>query len=128
MKYLRILFIGIICCLLFQAKAQSNGDRTTSEIEYAVNLIRRISPTYMWDSWRFRDIMYEKESNTVYFVIQLKNIDNYEWIKGISEDATSLTLRCEKNDVNTERVATVGLLLGEQKEFVTIKQSAKKNN
>ena len=72
MKYLRILFIGIICCLSFQAMAQSNGERTTSEIEYAVKQISRICPTYMWDSWRFRDIMYEKESNTVYFVIQLK--------------------------------------------------------
>ena len=76
MKHLRILFLGIICCLSFQAMAQSNGERTTSEIEYAVNQIRRICPTYMWDSWRFRDIMYEKESNTVYFVIQLKNWEN----------------------------------------------------
>ena len=72
MKYLRILFIGIICCLSFQAMAQSNGERATSEIEYAVKQISRICPTYMWDSWRFRDIMYEKESNTVYFIIQLR--------------------------------------------------------
>ena len=76
MKHLRILFLGIICCLSFQAMAQSNGERTTSEIEYAVKQISRICPTYMWDSWRFRDIMYEKESNTVYFVIQLKNWEN----------------------------------------------------
>ena len=76
MKYLRILFTGIICCLSFQAMAQSNGERTTSEIEYAVKQISRICPTYMWDSWRFRDIMYEKESNTVYFVIQLKKWKN----------------------------------------------------
>lgn len=52
------------------------------------------------------------------------NIDDYEWIKGVSEDATSITLRCEKNDVNTERIATVELILGEQKEVVTIKQAA----
>lgn len=76
MKHLRILFLGIICCLSFQAMAQSNGERTTSEIEYAVKQISRICPTYMWDSWRFRDIIYEKESNTVYFVIQLKNWKN----------------------------------------------------
>ena len=53
------------------------------------------------------------------------NIDNYEWIKGISEDATSITLRCEKNDVNTERIATIELILGEKKDTVTIKQVAK---
>ena len=53
------------------------------------------------------------------------NIDNYEWIKGISEDATSITLRCEKNDVNTERIATIELILGEKKDSVTIKQAAK---
>lgn len=53
------------------------------------------------------------------------NIDNYKWIKEISEDAASITLSCEKNDVNTERIATVELILGEQKEIVTIKQAAK---
>ncbi len=72
MKLFRILFIGIICCLSIQANAQSNDKRAISEIEYAVKQISRICPTYMWDSWKFRDIMYEKESNTVYFVIQLK--------------------------------------------------------
>ena len=75
MKHLRILFLGIICCLSFQVKAQSNSE-ATSEIEYAVKQISRICPTYMWDSWKFRDIMYEKESNTVYFVIQLKKWKN----------------------------------------------------
>ena len=72
MKHLRILFIGIICCLSIQANAQDNGDKAVSEIDYAVKQISRICPTYMWDSWRFRDIMYEKESNTVYFIIQLR--------------------------------------------------------
>ena len=65
MKHLRILFLGIICYLSFQAMAQSNGEMTTSEIEYAVKQISRICPTYMWDSWKLRDIKYEKESNTV---------------------------------------------------------------
>ena len=49
---------------------------TTSETKYTVKQISRICPTYMWDSWKFRDIMYEKESNTVYFVIQLKKWKN----------------------------------------------------
>ena len=73
MTRLRIFFIAIMCCLIVKTNAQSNDERAIREIEQAVKQISRICPTYMWDSWRFRDIMYEKESNTVYFVIQLKN-------------------------------------------------------
>lgn len=73
MKIIKILFVAIVCCVAIDTNAQSNGDRNISEIEYAVKQIGRICPTYMWDSWTFRDIMYEKELNTVYFVIQLKN-------------------------------------------------------
>lgn len=82
MKIYKILFLVIICSLSSQANAQSNEERAISEIEYAVKQISRICPTYMWDSWKFRDIMYEKESNTVYFVIQLK-----KW-KNVSESIT----------------------------------------
>ena len=89
MKYLRILFIGIICCLSIQTKAQSNEEGTTSEIEYAVKQISRICPTYMWDSWKFRDIMYEKELNTVYFIIQ-----PYKW-KKVNESITPEKMRQE---------------------------------
>ncbi len=46
---------------------------STSEVEYAVECIQRICPTVVWDSWTFRDIMYDKESKTVLMVIQLKN-------------------------------------------------------
>lgn len=48
-------------------------DSSTTEVEYAVECIQRICPTVMWDSWTFRDIMYDKESKTVLMVIQLKN-------------------------------------------------------
>lgn len=48
-------------------------NNSTSEVEYAVECIERICPTVMWDSWTFRNIMYDKESKTVLMVIQLKN-------------------------------------------------------
>lgn len=82
MKNLRMLLLVVICCLSIQANAQDNGDKAVSEIDYAVKQISRICPTYMWDSWKFRDIMYEKESNTVYFIIQLR-----KW-KDVNESIT----------------------------------------
>lgn len=54
------------------------------------------------------------------------NIDSYEWINGISEDATSITISCDKNEGTAERIAKIELILGEKKEIVTIKQTAKK--
>ena len=48
-------------------------DRSMSETEYGVTCIQRICPTVMWDSWTFRDIMYDKESKTVLLVVQLAN-------------------------------------------------------
>lgn len=79
MKICRLLFIAIICSASIQINAQNNDGRNVSEIDYAVKQINRICPTYMWDSWKFRDIMYEKELNTVYFVIQLKNWRGDKW-------------------------------------------------
>lgn len=67
MKIIKILFIAIVCSVAIDTNAQSNGDRNISEIEYAVKRIGRIYPTYMWDSWKFRDVMCEKELNTVNF-------------------------------------------------------------
>lgn len=75
MTRLRIFFIAIMCCLTVKTNAQSNDERAIREIEHAVKQISRICPTYMWDSWTFRDVGYEKESNTVYFVIQLNSWD-----------------------------------------------------
>lgn len=76
MKILRILFLAIICCVSIQTYAQTNDNKAISEIEYAVKQINRICPTYMWDSWKFRDIMYEEELKTIYFVIQLESWEN----------------------------------------------------
>lgn len=53
------------------------------------------------------------------------NIDNYAWIKKVSEDARSIMLKFDENDVNIERKAEIELILGDRKEIVTIKQAAK---
>lgn len=45
----------------------------TNEVELGVEGIARLCPTGMWDHWTFRDIVYDKECNTVVFVIQLNS-------------------------------------------------------
>lgn len=70
MKILRFLFIAIFCIASINTNAENNDESKVSEIEYAVKQINRICPTYMWDSWYFRDIIYDRKLNTVYFVIQ----------------------------------------------------------
>ena len=42
------------------------------EIKYGVKQISRICPTFMWDSWSFKGISYDKEKNIVTITIQMK--------------------------------------------------------
>lgn len=48
----------------------------TNDVELGVEGISRLCPTGMWDHWTFRDIAYDKGSNTVVFVIQLNSLDD----------------------------------------------------
>lgn len=64
----KLLFIVIIS-LPINNYAQSYNNSDLNEIEYAVKQMNRICPTYMWKSWKFREIIYEKDSNTICFVI-----------------------------------------------------------
>lgn len=48
-----------------------DSESARSDVELCVEGIHRICPTGMWDHWTFRDIMFDRESNTVLFVIQL---------------------------------------------------------
>lgn len=75
MKKCIAIFVFVVNSIL-QVSAMTKlkePDSSTTEVEYAVECIQRICPTVMWDSWTFRDIMYDKESKTVLMVIQLKN-------------------------------------------------------
>ena len=48
-----------------------DSETAANEVELGVEGISRLCPTGLWDHWTFRDIMYDNESNTVVFVIQL---------------------------------------------------------
>lgn len=50
-----------------------DSDTAKSEVELGVECIQRLCPTGMWDHWTFRDIMFDRDSNTVLLVIQLNN-------------------------------------------------------
>ncbi len=51
----------------------ADSDSAKSEVELDVEGIQRLCPTGMWDHWTFRDIMFDRDSNTVLLVIQLNN-------------------------------------------------------
>lgn len=73
-KYFAIFILVTVSILQVSAMTRlKEPNSSTSEVEYAVECIQRICPTVVWDSWTFRDIMYDKESKTVLMVIQLKN-------------------------------------------------------
>lgn len=57
-----------------------DSETAKSEVELGVEGIQRLCPTGMWDHWTFRDIMFDRESNTVLLVIQLNSLseENYE--------------------------------------------------
>lgn len=50
-----------------------DSETAKSEVELGVEGIQRLCPTGMWDHWTFRDIMFDRESNTVLLVIQLNS-------------------------------------------------------
>jgi len=51
----------------------ADSQTARSEVELGVEGIQRLCPTGMWDHWTFRDIMFDRESNSVRLVIQLNN-------------------------------------------------------
>ncbi|MCM1141404.1 MAG: hypothetical protein NC453_22780 [Muribaculum sp.] len=48
-----------------------DSETAKAEVELGVEGIQRLCPTGMWDHWIFRDIMFDRESNTVLLVTQL---------------------------------------------------------
>lgn len=70
-----IFFLALFfCCSVCSAATIFPDSQTASNaVELGVEGISRLCPTGMWDHWSFRDIVYDKESNTVVFVIQLNS-------------------------------------------------------
>ena len=56
----------------------------TEEIRYGVDQISRICPTFIWDSWTFIGLDFNKEKNTVTMTLQLK--DKSEQKKSVSSE------------------------------------------
>ncbi len=50
-----------------------DSDTAKSEVELGVEGIQRLCPTGMWDHWTFRNILFDRDSNTVVLVVQLNS-------------------------------------------------------
>lgn len=76
MKTKLLMLTVFIAVSISQAPASTifpDSRTATNAVELGVEGIARLCPTGMWDHWTFRDIVYDKENNTVVFVIQLNS-------------------------------------------------------
>ncbi len=86
----KVVFCFIVA--LFQAISSSaaplypDSETAASEVELGVEGIQRICPTGMWDHWTFRDIKFDRESNSVALYIQLRS-----WSERQEEKAGQVT-------------------------------------
>lgn len=89
MKRLILIMVMVVFTLIHSYSKPLFPDSETakSEVELGVEGIHRLCPTGLWDHWTFRDIMFDRESNTVLLVIQLNNWEeqNDEKAKQASE-------------------------------------------
>lgn len=72
------IFIAIIAAILTFTVSQAkelfpDSETAKNDVELGVEGIARLCPTGLWDHWTFRDIVYDRDSNTVVFVIQLNS-------------------------------------------------------
>lgn len=85
MKFTAVLIFAL-CSLMASAATLFPDSKTASNnIELGVEGVSRLCPTGMWDHWTFRDIVYDKENNTVVFLVQLNNWDAERDDKKITE-------------------------------------------
>lgn len=70
---MRRIFLTVFICWVSLFVWANNTAEEKSDIEYAINQINRICPTYIWDSWTFKEISYDGKNNTVVFVIQFES-------------------------------------------------------
>lgn len=74
MKMKLSMLFAFIAIGIFDIEASTlfpDSRTATNAVELGVEGIARLCPTGLWDHRTFRDIVYDKESNTVVFVIQL---------------------------------------------------------
>ena len=76
-------FITIFTVLISAISSNASGNLPLSikepsfdnEYQYAVEMIQRICPTIMWDSWVFRQIWFDEEDNTIIMAVQPYSFD-----------------------------------------------------
>lgn len=81
-----LIFLVLWSTLASATTIYPDSRTATNEVELGVEGIARLCPTGMWDHWTFRDIVYDKECNTVVFVIQLNSWDEKRNSKGITAE------------------------------------------
>lgn len=72
---LALIFLVLWSTLASATTIFPDSKTATNDIELGVECIVRLCPTGLWDHWMFRDVVYDKESSTVMFVIQLNSWD-----------------------------------------------------
>ena len=70
---LALIFLVLWSTLAYATTIFPDSKTATKDVELGVEGVARLCPTGMWDNWTFRDIVYDKESKTVVFVIQLNS-------------------------------------------------------
>lgn len=86
----RIFWLVLLVTTIFPLPAKSlfpNSEIAKSEVDLGVEEIQRLCPTGMWDHWTFRDIVFDRESNTVLMTVQLNSwrLSNEEKVKDATE-------------------------------------------
>ncbi len=72
MKHIFLLLAILFSIAITSAKPFTpDSEIAKSEVELGVEGIQRLCPTSMWDNWIFRDITFDRNSNTVSMIIQL---------------------------------------------------------
>ena len=85
-KFLFFLLVILMTAPTIHSQVLFPDSQTArSEVELGVEGIRRLCPTGMWDHWTFKDVLSDRESNTVIFVIQLHSWREKKSVKEVSE-------------------------------------------
>jgi len=74
MKQILLSLVMMFCITAALAKPLfPDSGPAKSEVGLGVEGVQRLCPTGMWDHWIFRDIMFDRESNTVLLIVQLNS-------------------------------------------------------
>lgn len=87
-RVILLMAMGVFTIIYSYSKPLFPDSETAkSEVELGVEGIHRLCPTGIWDHWTFRDIIFDRESNTVLLVIQLNS-----WSERKEEKSKQLTV------------------------------------